>query len=87
MSDEMLRPMAENGGVVQLTMLSSYLRDIPENPERDAAIAAPAGFDEAWSEMTDKERAAMRAAFGEINKQFPAPSANASTSWTTSTTS
>ena len=76
MSDEMLRLMAENGGVVQLTMLSSYLRDIPENPERDAAIAALRASMKPPSEMTDKERAAMRAAFGEINKQFPAPSAN-----------
>ena len=76
MSDEMLRLMAENGGVIQLTMLSSYLRDIPENPERDAAIAALRASMKPPSEMTDKERAAMRAAFGEINKQFPAPSAN-----------
>ena len=38
MSDDMLRLMADNGGVVQLTMLSDYLRDKPENPERDAAV-------------------------------------------------
>ena len=38
MSDEMLRLMAENGGVVQLTLLSSYLRDDPPNPERSAAL-------------------------------------------------
>ena len=31
MSDEMLRLMAENGGVVQLTLLSSYLRDDPKS--------------------------------------------------------
>ena len=37
MSDEMLRLIAENNGVVQLTMLSAYLRDEPENPEREAA--------------------------------------------------
>ena len=76
MSDEMLRLMAENGGVVQLTMLSSYLRDIPENPERDAAIAALRASMKPPSEMTDEERAAMRAAFDEINEQFPNPSAN-----------
>ena len=76
MSDDMLRLMAENGGVVQLTMLSSYLRDIPENPEREAAIAALRGSMKPPSEMTDEERAAMRAAFDEINEQFPTPSAN-----------
>ena len=76
MSDEMLRLMAENGGVVQLTRLSSYPRDIPENPERDAAIAALRASMKPPSEMTDEERAAMRAAFDEINEQFPNPSAN-----------
>ena len=39
MTDEMLRTMAENGGVVQLTMLSNYLRVAPPNPERDSAVA------------------------------------------------
>ncbi len=40
MSDDMLKTIAEHGGVVQLTMLASYLRTAPENPERNAAIAA-----------------------------------------------
>ncbi|MEL7227957.1 MAG: membrane dipeptidase, partial [Cyanobacteria bacterium J06576_12] len=39
LTDEMIKLMAKNGGVVQLTMLSSYLRDIPANPERDSAYA------------------------------------------------
>ena len=76
MSDEMLRLMAENGGVVQLTMLSSISSRHSREPERDAPIAALRASMKPPSEMTDKERAAMRAAFGEINKQFLAPSAN-----------
>ncbi|MEM9984233.1 MAG: membrane dipeptidase, partial [Bacteroidota bacterium] len=39
LTDEMLRLMAEKGGVVQLTMLADYLREAPENPERDSAMA------------------------------------------------
>ena len=38
MTDEMLKLIAKNGGVVQLTMLSSYLREAPPNIKRDSAI-------------------------------------------------
>ena len=75
MSDDMLRLMAENGGVVQLTMLSNYLRDEPANPERDAALAALRATMKPASEMTQEERVAARNAIREINEQFPVPSA------------
>jgi membrane dipeptidase len=71
----MLRLMAENGGVVQLTMLTGYLRDVPENPERDAAIAELRASMKPAAEMTQEERAAMRAAFREIDEKYPNPSA------------
>ncbi|NRA31189.1 MAG: membrane dipeptidase, partial [Parvularculaceae bacterium] len=70
------RLMAENGGVVQLTMFDIYLRDIPENPERDAAIAELRARAKPASEMTPEERAAMRQAFNDINERFPNPKAN-----------
>ena len=75
MSDEMLKLMAENGGVVQLTMLSVYLRNIPENPERDAAIAELRASMKPAGEMTAEERTAMREAFNEIDEKYPDPSA------------
>jgi len=76
MTDEMLRLMAENGGVVQLTMLANYLRVAPENPERDAAIEELRASMKPIGEMTRAERAAMRQAFQEINEKFEVPSAN-----------
>ncbi|GEA11322.1 dipeptidase [Alteromonas sp. KUL49] len=76
MSDDMLKLMAENGGVVQLTMLSDYLRDAPENPERDAAVAALRAGMKPFGEMNQEERKAARAAFNELNEQFPVPAAN-----------
>ena len=60
MTDDMLRLMAENGGVVQLTMLSSYLRDMPENTERETALAKLRSDSKPASEMTEAERLAMR---------------------------
>ena len=75
MSDDMLRLMAKNGGVVQLTMLSDYLRDKPENPQRDAAVAELRANMKSISEMTPEERADMRKAFKEIDEKFPVASA------------
>ncbi len=78
MTDEMLELIAQNGGVVQLTMLSNYLRDEPENPEREAAIASLRADAKSPSEMTPSERAEMREAFNQINEKFPTPSATIS---------
>ena len=73
MSDEMLRLMAENGGVVQLTLLSSYLRGEPQNPERSAALKELRSSMKSLNEMTPEERAERRLAFNEINEKFPTP--------------
>lgn len=75
MSDEMLRMMAENGGVVQLTMLSSYLRDEPDNPQREAALTELRSGMKSITDMTPDERLAMRQAFNDVNEKFPTPSA------------
>ena len=73
MTDEMLRLLAENGGVIQLTMLSSYLRDAPPNPEREAAIAALQADMKPATEMTPEERSAMRDQMNAIRRQYPDP--------------
>ncbi len=75
MTDEMLRLMAENGGVVQLTMLANYLREAPANAEKDAAIEELRANMKPISEMTQEERSAMRTAFQEINEKYPDPPA------------
>ncbi|MEM9831220.1 MAG: dipeptidase [Bacteroidota bacterium] len=75
MTDEMLKLMAENGGVVQLTMLADYLREAPPNAERDSAMAELRATMASISEMTDEERAALRQSFQEINEKYPNPPA------------
>ena len=73
MTDEMLELIAKNNGVVQLTMLSSYLRDEPENLEREEALALLRAGMKPTDEMTPDERSEMRQAIGEINEKFPTP--------------
>ena len=75
MTDEMLKLMAENGGVVQLTMLADYLREAPVNAEKDSAIAQLRATMKPVSEMTREERSALRAAFQEISEKYPDPPA------------
>ncbi|MEO0555786.1 MAG: dipeptidase [Bacteroidota bacterium] len=75
MTDEMLRLMAENGGVVQLTMLANYLREAPANPERDSAVAALRASRKPAGEMTKEERTALRQAFNELDEKYPVPPA------------
>ena len=72
MTDEMLRLMAENGGVVQLTMLANYLREAPPNAARDSAMAALRANMKPIGEMTLEERATMRKSFQELNEKYPA---------------
>ena len=75
MTDEMLKLMAENGGVVQLTMLANYLREAPPNAARDSAMAALRANMKPIGEMTLEERATMRKSFQELNEKYPAPPA------------
>ena len=76
MTDEMLKLMAKNGGVVQLTMLADYLRTAPPNAARDSAMTAMrASITKPISEMTDEERAELRKSFNELNDKYPSPPA------------
>lgn len=75
MTDEMLKLMADNGGVVQLTMLADYLREAPPNPARDSAMAAFMANMRPISELSDEERVELRKAFNELNEKYPSPPA------------
>ncbi|MEM6804695.1 MAG: dipeptidase [Bacteroidota bacterium] len=76
MTDEMLKLMAKNGGVVQLTMLADYLRTAPPDPVRDSAFAALRANMKPPAEMTQEERTALRKTFQELNEKYPSPPAN-----------
>jgi len=75
MTDDMLKAMAKNGGVVQLTMLADYLRTAPPNKKRDSAMAALRANMKPFGEMNQEERTAARAAFQKLNEDFPNPPA------------
>ena len=73
LTDDMLRAIAERGGVVQVNSLSGYIADLPANPERAAAFGK---IGRAVASVDGPPEAKMEAfwtAMSEINAQYPAP--------------
>jgi membrane dipeptidase len=75
-SDEMLKALAEKGGVIQICFVSSFIKEEESNPERQKAIE---GLQEKYgdfSKIEDEEvRQKAREEFMEIFKKYPRPSA------------
>jgi membrane dipeptidase len=80
LTDDMLKALAKNGGVVQLNLLSDYVKTIPPSPEREAAQKA---LFEKWgvkdrrammgamSKLSEDDQKKLRAEFMELNKKYP----------------
>jgi membrane dipeptidase len=78
MDDEMLRKLAENGGVIQMCILSEYVKDLPANPGRDSAMSIFRKKYSDYETLTDEQKAKMRSERNEIDKIFPRLLANVS---------
>ncbi len=72
LSDEMIRALAENGGVIQICFLSSYLRKPEPNPERDQALKELREKYGSIREIQDEAvRKKAREEYGAINARYP----------------
>ena len=76
LTDDMLKALAKNGGVVQLNLLSDYVKTIPPSAEREAAMKAlytKYNIKDRRGMMTlpEAEQQKARADFMELNKKFP----------------
>ena len=69
MTDNMLRTLAKNGGVIQMCILSDYVKKPTPNPERDAAMSALRA--KYSSDMTDAQMDAFRKERDELNVRYP----------------
>ncbi len=75
LDDDMLMALAENGGVLQLCVLSAYVKEMESDPEREAAFAA---LREKWNnfqDLTDEEMEQARSEWWALNSKYPAPMA------------
>lgn len=76
LNDEMLLALAENEGVIQICILSSYIKKDEPNPEKDSAMAI---LMEKFNKLTDTdtiERDILRKEWGQIRAKYPSKLAN-----------
>lgn len=72
LTDELIRSIAAKGGVIQMCILSDYVKTPEPNSERDSARAAVRKQFRNFDDLTDAEMKVARAAWTEVNKRFPA---------------
>ncbi len=72
LTDEMLKALAENGGVIQICFVSSFVKTPEPNPERDAAMAQLEEKYGSRSDISDAEtRKKWREEYMAIREKFP----------------
>jgi membrane dipeptidase len=72
--DDLLKSIADDGGVIQVNAYGAYLEALTATPERLAAIAAmEAEYGTDFSKMTPETIEAYRAARDEMDKTYPPP--------------
>ncbi len=71
--DDLMKKLAEAGGLIQINSLSDYMVDVPANPERDEALRAlRARF---GATMTQEQAIEFAAARREVDARYPVPTA------------
>jgi membrane dipeptidase len=78
MTDDMLRALAANNGVVQMCILSDYVKKPLPYPERDSAKAAVRKKYNNFQDLKDEQWDAASADWHSIDDKFPEPLANVS---------
>lgn len=71
LDDAMLKALAENGGVIQMCILSGYLKTPEPNPERDAAEEAVYKKFGDWDKLSDDQKREARLEFQALRKKYP----------------
>jgi membrane dipeptidase len=71
LTDDMLLALAENGGVVQVCLLSSYVKEMPPNPLRDSALTVIREKFNNFVDLSDEEMDQARKEWRQVNRDFP----------------
>ena len=71
LSDDMLKKLTENGGVIQMCILSSYVKKDEPNPERDAAFLALREKYKNYNDLSDEERKKAREEWNAMDDKYP----------------
>jgi len=76
--DKMLKALAENGGVIQMCILSAYVKPPAPNPVRDKARAALQKKYKNYGDLPEEERAKARKEWDDFSEKYPRRLANVS---------
>jgi len=71
LDDDMLKALADKGGVIQMCILSDYVKTPDPNPERDSARAVIRSKFDGFDKLSEDEQNKIRAEWDEINLKFP----------------
>lgn len=71
LTDDMLKELADNGGVIQMCILSAYVEEPAPNPRRDSARAALRKKYNNWEDLDDEQLKNARADWQALNVEFP----------------
>jgi membrane dipeptidase len=71
LNDSMLLALKDNGGVIQMCLLSAYVKDLPSNPRRDSAMQSLREKYPRFSELPEEEKKMAQRAWADINAQYP----------------
>jgi membrane dipeptidase len=71
LTDELLRAIAKKGGVIQMCILSDYVKTPLPNPSRDSARASIRKKYNDFDGLSDDEMKAARKEWNSINDKFP----------------
>jgi len=76
--DDMLKKLAENGGVIQMCILSDYVKESEPNPERDAAFRALREKYRRYDDLSEEDRQKVRNEWRALDEKYPRKLANVS---------
>ncbi len=71
LTDKMLKALADNGGVIQVCVLSDYVKKTPVNPARDSAYKALRKKYNGFKDLTKEEEQKARTEWRRINREYP----------------
>ncbi|MDQ1351133.1 MAG: rane dipeptidase [Acidobacteriota bacterium] len=71
LTDDMLKKLGQNGGVIQMCILSDYVKKMPVNPERDAAHKAMREKFRNYDTFSEAEKKKAREEWMRINEKYP----------------
>jgi membrane dipeptidase len=70
LTDDMLIALKENGGVIQICILSSYIKTPEPNPERDEKLMAVKTKYGDYNTLSDSAKKLMRSEYREVQKKY-----------------